>query len=107
MNVILINSLDHCHVDNEALYGLILIFSLDHWDVDNEALHGRYFEKHTGDPDIINKMFNWTNASEPHSKLFLNDFNILNSNLFTTVSYYLRVPTDSLYFQYKLRLTTT
>ncbi|XP_048752453.2 anti-sigma-I factor RsgI6-like [Ostrea edulis] len=58
--------------------------TLDHWDVYNEALHGRYYEEHSGDPDIINKMFNWIHVAEPQSKLFLNDFNIVNSNMYTT-----------------------
>ncbi|XP_062583059.1 uncharacterized protein LOC134244820 [Saccostrea cucullata] len=58
--------------------------TLDHWDVYNEALHGRYFEKHTGDPDIIQKMFHWLHVAQPQSKLFLNDYKIVTSNLFTT-----------------------
>ncbi|XP_062581777.1 uncharacterized protein LOC134243536 [Saccostrea cucullata] len=58
--------------------------TLDHWDVYNEALHGRYFEEHTGDPDIIQKMFSWLHVAQPQTKLFLNDYNIVNSNLFTT-----------------------
>ncbi|XP_076077291.1 anti-sigma-I factor RsgI6-like [Mytilus galloprovincialis] len=60
-------------------YGL-----LEHWDVNNENLHGDYFEQTTGHSDITREMFNWMHSLEPNVKLFLNDFNVVNSHLYTT-----------------------
>lgn len=63
-----------------------LYFRLVHWDVNNENLHGDYYERHTGDPDITHKMFQWIHSKDPSIKLFLNDFSILPKSDMTTVS---------------------
>ncbi|XP_056008704.1 uncharacterized protein LOC125664271 [Ostrea edulis] len=57
---------------------------LVHWDVNNENLHGDYYERHTGDPDITHKMFQWIHSKDPSIKLFLNDFSILPKSDMTT-----------------------
>ncbi|XP_061166383.1 uncharacterized protein LOC133175304 [Saccostrea echinata] len=57
---------------------------LVHWDVNNENLHGDYFERHTRDPDITHKMFQWIHSQDPSIKLFLNDYNILSQSSMTT-----------------------
>ncbi|XP_052105820.1 anti-sigma-I factor RsgI6-like [Mytilus californianus] len=57
---------------------------LEHWDVNNENLHGDYFEQKTGHLNITMEMFNWIHSLEPSVKLFLNDFGVVNSNLYTT-----------------------
>ncbi|XP_052790638.1 anti-sigma-I factor RsgI6-like [Mya arenaria] len=50
-----------------------------HWDVNNENIHGDYFEQMTGDPNITMTMFRDTHALDPDVKLFLNDFNVMQS----------------------------
>ncbi|WAR31073.1 XYN1-like protein, partial [Mya arenaria] len=55
------------------------IFSAAHWDVNNENIHGDYFEQMTGDPNITMTMFRDTHALDPDVKLFLNDFNVMQS----------------------------
>ncbi|XP_033748944.1 anti-sigma-I factor RsgI6-like [Pecten maximus] len=55
-----------------------------HWDVNNENLHGDYFEKKTGHPNITMDMFQWLHSAEPGVKLFLNEYNALNSGRYTT-----------------------
>ncbi|KAH9520347.1 Anti-sigma-I factor RsgI6 [Bulinus truncatus] len=50
---------------------------LEHWDVNNELLHGHFFESHTGDPLYSRHMFQAVHATDPHPKLFLNDFNVV------------------------------
>ncbi|XP_062583009.1 anti-sigma-I factor RsgI6-like [Saccostrea cucullata] len=57
---------------------------LEHWDVNNENLHGDWFERHTRDPDITEKMFQWIHQHEPNVKLFLNDYEVINHHYFTT-----------------------
>ncbi|XP_069135374.1 uncharacterized protein [Argopecten irradians] len=55
-----------------------------HWDVNNENLHGDVFEKKTGHTNITMEMFQWLHSAEPGVKLFLNDYNILNTGRYTT-----------------------
>ena len=57
-----------------------------HWDVNNENLHGDFYERHTGDPNITNKMFQWIHNQDQSVKLFLNDFNAVTGSDVTTVS---------------------
>lgn len=57
---------------------------LVHWDVNNENLHGDYFERRLHNPNITSSMFKWIHQLEPGVKLFLNDYNIVNSNTYTT-----------------------
>ena len=59
---------------------------LVHWDVDNENLHGGWFDEKTEDPDIMVQMFEEANQADPNVKLFINDFEVVNSNLRTIVS---------------------
>lgn len=56
-----------------------------HWDVNNENLHGDFFERHTTDPDITHKMFQWIHSIDPSIKLFLNDYSVLPVSTMTTV----------------------
>lgn len=58
---------------------------LEHWDVNNENLHGDWYERHTADPDITEKMFQWIHKQEPGVKLFLNDYQVITSSAETTV----------------------
>lgn len=55
-----------------------------HWDVNNENLHGDFFERHTKDPDITQKMFQWIHSIDPSIKLFLNDYAVLPVSTMTT-----------------------
>lgn len=55
-----------------------------HWDVNNENLHGDFFERHTTDPDITHKMFQWIHSIDPSIKLFLNDYSVLPVSTMTT-----------------------
>eukprot|EP00105_Crassostrea_gigas_P010616 XP_011425963.1 PREDICTED: uncharacterized protein LOC105327293 isoform X1 [Crassostrea gigas] len=57
---------------------------LEHWDVNNENLHGDWYERHTADPDITEKMFQWIHNQEPGVKLFLNDYQVITSSAETT-----------------------
>ncbi|XP_022345335.2 anti-sigma-I factor RsgI6-like [Crassostrea virginica] len=57
---------------------------LEHWDVNNEDLHGDWYERHTGDPDITEKMFQWIHNQESQVKLFLNDYMVITSSAETT-----------------------
>ncbi|XP_056008702.1 anti-sigma-I factor RsgI6-like [Ostrea edulis] len=60
--------------------------TLEHWDVNNENMHGDYFERHTGDPDITAKMFQWIHSEEPNVKLFINEYNIITNSQSTTAT---------------------
>lgn len=60
-------------------------YRLLHWDVNNENLHGDFFERHTTDPDITHKMFQWIHSIDPSIKLFLNDYSVLPVSTMTTV----------------------
>lgn len=62
-----------------------LFYRLLHWDVNNENLHGDFFERHTKDPDITQKMFQWIHSIDPSIKLFLNDYAVLPVSTMTTV----------------------
>ena len=62
-----------------------MLLRLEHWDVNNEDLHGDWYERHTGDPDITEKMFQWIHNQESQVKLFLNEYNIISSSTETTV----------------------
>lgn len=60
--------------------------TLEHWDVNNENQHGDYFERHTGDPDITAKMFQWIHSQEPGVKLFINEYNVITNSQCTTAT---------------------
>lgn len=60
--------------------------TLEHWDVNNENQHGDYFERHTGDPDITAKMFQWIHQQEPDVKLFINEYNVITNSQCTTAT---------------------
>ncbi|XP_071097773.1 uncharacterized protein [Haliotis cracherodii] len=53
---------------------------LQHWDVNNENLHGDFYEQKLKDPNITMWMFRETHKADPAAKLFLNDYNIVNSH---------------------------
>ncbi|XP_033748203.1 anti-sigma-I factor RsgI6-like isoform X2 [Pecten maximus] len=57
---------------------------LAHWDVNNEALHDDFYERKTGNVNITMDMFRDMNAEESNTKLFLNDFAVVNSAPYTT-----------------------
>lgn len=57
----------------------LVSFSLEHWDVNNENLHGDFYETHTGDANITMKMFQDIQAIDADTKLFLNDFGIMEA----------------------------
>ncbi|XP_060075858.1 uncharacterized protein LOC132555528 [Ylistrum balloti] len=57
---------------------------LVHWDVNNEALHGDFFERKTESLDITMDMFRKMHKAEPDTKLFLNDFAVVNKAAYTT-----------------------
>ena len=58
---------------------------VEHWDVNNENMHGDFFEQHTGNINITMDMFRDAHAVDPHAKLFLNEYGILE-NTYTMVS---------------------
>lgn len=57
---------------------------LKHWDVDNENLHGDLYARRTGNLNISMDMFRDVHAAEPNAELFLNDYSIVKSGLYTT-----------------------
>ncbi|XP_069134886.1 uncharacterized protein [Argopecten irradians] len=57
---------------------------LAHWDVNNEVLHGDFFERKTGNVDITMDMFRNMSVADPDTKLFINDFAVVNAGLYTT-----------------------
>lgn len=57
---------------------------LAHWDVNNENLHGDYFEQKLKNPNITFDMFRWIHQLEPGVKLFLNDYHVAVTGLYTT-----------------------
>ena len=62
------------------------ILRLRHWDVNNAALHGDFFERHTGDPDILFDMFRNVRARDPDVGLFLNEYNVVMNGERTMVT---------------------
>ncbi|XP_013401398.1 uncharacterized protein LOC106167222 [Lingula anatina] len=58
---------------------------LQHWDVNNEIIAGKgdWFERHTGDRSITEKMFQMTHAIDPTVKLFHNEYNVISSGIIT------------------------
>uniref|UniRef100_X1YSF7 GH10 domain-containing protein n=1 Tax=Capitella teleta TaxID=283909 RepID=X1YSF7_CAPTE len=55
----------------------------EQWDVYNEQLHGTWFEEKTGNANFINDTFEKAHRLNPGTKLFLNDFNLLNGPGYT------------------------
>lgn len=45
--------------------------------MNNENLHGQFYEQHTGDNRITQKMFEQIHQADSKPKLFINDYNVL------------------------------
>lgn len=66
---------------------------VEHWDVNNEDIHGDFFEQATGNANITMKMFHDSHNVDPHVKLFLNDYGIME-NTATMVNTYIQYTLD-------------
>lgn len=58
----------------------------EHWDVNNENLHEQFFEDHTGDHQITQKMFQAIHELDPEPTLFINDYYIMSEEPTAIVS---------------------
>ena len=56
------------------------------WDVNNEMLHHQWFEGATGDPYITDKLINLTHTKDPEAVIMVNDYNIVKTGVYTSVS---------------------
>ena len=57
-----------------------------HWDVNNEMLHGWFYSDRLK-PGIRNWMFKAAHNTDPHAKLFVNDFDVLATPTYTQVKF--------------------
>ena len=55
------------------------------WDVMNENMHYHWYEDHTGNKAISQRLFEFVDKLDPDHQLFLNDYNVLNSGLYNYV----------------------
>nr|KAG5703551.1 hypothetical protein BaRGS_020185 [Batillaria attramentaria] len=51
--------------------------SLEHWDVNNENLHGFWYQERLHDFSYEQQPFAIAHATDPHVKLFLNDYKVV------------------------------
>ena len=57
-----------------------------HWDVNNEMLHGWFYSDRLK-PGVRNWMFKAAHNTDPHAKLFVNDFDVLATPTYTQVKF--------------------
>jgi GH35 family endo-1,4-beta-xylanase len=58
---------------------------VQHWDVNNEMLHWKYYVYKLNDSSIREWMFRKVREIDPKVKLFLNDYEVVASGLYTQV----------------------
>lgn len=60
-------------------------FRFSHWDVNNEQLHEAWYAEKLSQPNILSWMFDEFHKMVPSAQLFVNDFFVFATGLFTQV----------------------
>lgn len=63
-----------------------IVFSFENLDVYSDVLQDEFLEIYTQSPNITQELFLKARQGFPRARLFLNERNVINSSLHTTVS---------------------